>query len=551
MGGQKFLETLNVEAAAPKLMLLRDSVSGLNLTEDGELDSFRVFGIDLDLQTLISISANHCIISITLKKTTRLPRNKHTLQSKADKIVRFVVDNIVEHMHERRKDNLRIDFFPFGNGIFGNVSMPPASTPSKTRGRKPKETATEKDKRNLENQRAFRQRKQALVDTLQLENEALKAQLAGTVPASKEAERILALEAELSLMRSCGVAVDLKASFGINTTASTDECRVCSVEKIKTLVCFGRLHELEVECRKLKEENDALKTENLALKSAPSSSSSVDPFSSLFGISPTTSNQNTMDWMDTLSPTIPAASITAAIQSIPPGTSVVSAAQLFGPLNTQSTRTALKAIPSLANSSKVDKLMDLYERAMESTDRNEIKRFNVKLMGLRGKLLDECGSVIDRQKAVELIVLHLRRNNQHIQYRNSMFVDVDTPNASTPSSSGGGGGGRSSSIQLPEQGIVLRDAFLSIPSIKNSPEGDELVNELCALFPWGNNKPTNGEEILVQMLTIGKKLEKLCDADLEDRTKFSLVTETFRAGNKLIFKELYKYLEGSSSEDEE
>ncbi|KAI9339571.1 hypothetical protein BDR26DRAFT_1007731 [Obelidium mucronatum] len=413
------------------------------------------------------------------------------------------------------------------------------------RGRKPKETpVSEKERRNLENQRAFRQRKEIRLQTLERENEALRAQLLGhsqglAQPEHSQIEalqqRILALETQLALAKRAGIFIDLNSSFGPNAVVT---CQACAAEKLKMLACFGQLRELEGLVLQLQNDNQSLKDENVELKALVEGGNNTG-YRAIESLDPFGFTSNDMDWL--MNPQIPMSTTPSSSNSVPctstetshPESAVPSAIELFGPLETQSTRIALKLIPSLSSSKLVDALMDMYERAMQCTNKNEIKRYNVRLMGTRGKLLDECNSIVDRQKAVELIVLHLQRNKKHVQYRNSMFQESSTPTPPTPYTP-------KDTDVLPAQGIVFRDAMLSIPSIRMSLDGSVLVNQLCHLFPWNSNDTrVNGEETLIQMLTIGKKLEHLCDSSLEDRTRFSLVTESFREGNRERLRELF------------
>ncbi|KAJ3070257.1 hypothetical protein HDU98_006721 [Podochytrium sp. JEL0797] len=143
----------------------------------------------------------------------------------------------------------------------------PHTTTTSTRGRKRKSApASDKDRRNLENQRNFRKRQQDRMSTLERENESLKDKLLGHFPVDsfETQHRIAILETENSLLRHSSVAIDLKASF--QPGSRVGDCAPCAVEKTKCLVIGGMLREAEGKVTALESENALLKKQNSNLR---------------------------------------------------------------------------------------------------------------------------------------------------------------------------------------------------------------------------------------------------------------------------------------------
>ncbi|KAJ3076463.1 hypothetical protein HDU98_002907 [Podochytrium sp. JEL0797] len=416
----------------------------------------------------------------------------------------------------------------------------PDTATTNTRGRKRKSVpASEKDRRNLENQRNFRKRQQNRMSTLERENESLKAQLLGHLPVDsfETQHRITILEAENALLRQSSVAIDLKASF--QPGSRVGDCATCAVEKTKCLVIGGMLHETEGKVAALERENALLKKQNSNLRAVINNIGILNVFcvdtagtsmqTPLIGIDPVLA--------DICTPS------TTQVEMRVEGARFVCATQLFGQPDTEWCRNALKSLNSLCNSPLVDELMEMFEKLSLCTDIAKLKRYSIRGLYIRSKLLDECANVIERQTAVELLLAQLLKNREHVQYCNSMF-EVPLASGSPPVSPTILA--PLTKIPLPPPGVVYRDQLLAIQSLQNSPNGHSSVHEFCSLFWNKDHKKGNNEETLIQLLTVAKRMERICLQNLDDRTKFSLTGETWRQGNRAQLEEMYADVDADS-----
>ncbi|KAJ3196219.1 hypothetical protein HDU82_001851, partial [Entophlyctis luteolus] len=236
----------------------------------------------------------------------------------------------------------------------------------------------------------------------------------------------------------------------------------------------------------------------------------------------------------------PSSTATPPAAQIPNPNKVPSATELFGPPEVEFARIALKSFPSLKSCRYVDDLFDLFVVQSNCTDKLLIQKYALKSMNLRGKILDAC-SVIDRQKVIEVIVIFLERNRQHVLFRNSMFEDTQPQksgsSASPTSTSAYAPAVATASLHptaaiasLPPDARRYHDSLTSIGSLKANPAARVLIDELIELF-WSPNVRGRGKDKLMRIFTVGKTLEKFC-ADVEDRTRLQLANEMFREGNK-------------------
>ncbi|KAJ3032141.1 UNVERIFIED_CONTAM: DNA helicase rad5 [Siphonaria sp. JEL0065] len=456
------------------------------------------------------------------------------------------------------------------------------------RGRKRKETddapvSGERDKRlaNLEAQRTYQAKKKEYVASLEKELAQLRAVVAGkevevqistdsdTVDIAELKRQIVVLTAENVLMRQNCAVVDLTQRSTLKEADS--ECANCASEHIRSLVGLGLVKSLELKVAELEDElktfRNSTATSNALFNGCSGSLLGDQYLDGLFGFSsaqndllsflnnpfaPTTSSSSPgtgMDWLNTASsssstssianyPNIPSIPIrrqpkSTASPSPPQNSAFQSATALFGPPECEFARIALKSIPSLSGCKHVDEIFDLFTLQSNSIDKDLIKMCGLKSMALRGKILDAC-SVVDRQKVIELIVIFLERNRNHVLYRNSLFEEsAKSEPAPIPLS-------LDPHREIPEESKRFRAALVSIPSL-STPEASILVDELCISI-WSDNVKGKGKEKLLKIFAIGKKLEKLC-ANVQDRTKYSLVTETFRESSKKRMDVLFEEVE--------
>ncbi|KAJ3116665.1 hypothetical protein HK100_001002 [Physocladia obscura] len=136
-------------------------------------------------------------------------------------------------------------------------------------GRKPKEiSASEKQKHNREIQRAFRERRKKQLEARNARISQLEAMLDAHPPGPSEHEalrqRLIAAEAEISILKHSGITIDFKASFPVTANtfqpnSNAQVCISCDLEKSRTLVALGQINVLSKQISELQEENQALK----------------------------------------------------------------------------------------------------------------------------------------------------------------------------------------------------------------------------------------------------------------------------------------------------
>ncbi|KAJ3066546.1 hypothetical protein HDU99_003820, partial [Rhizoclosmatium hyalinum] len=440
--------------------------------------------------------------------------------------------------------------------------------------------AAARDKRqaNLEAQRAFQAKKKEYVAQLEQEVASLREIVAGHASSSSSSAKpilnptafdsndidqlrklVVVLSAENALMRQSSVLVDFHpknltpvsaAAKGKQATASDgNECEKCAAEKIRSYVSLGLVKSLESKIAELQNELQGYRMASQYQQGVSNSNGDMFGLDGLFGfassqldvaalLNQTTplfppSNTPRFDnpspnggnWFDLVEPshTTNSSSPQPNHPTISPKQAInkpsfQSATDLYGPPECEFARIALKSIPSLANCRHVDELFDAFILQSNSRDKELIKKYGLKTMGLRGKILDAC-SVMDRQKVIELIVIFLERNKNHVLYRNSMFEEAAKSSNGASSSSTANGGSASNNtmkVDIPQESKRFRNALVSIPSL-STMEASALVDELCHAI-WSRNVRGQGKEKLLKIFTMGKKLEKLC-ISVQDRTK--------------------------------
>ncbi|KAJ3122965.1 hypothetical protein HK100_011768, partial [Physocladia obscura] len=294
-----------------------------------------------------------------------------------------------------------------------------SSSPGATKprlGRKPKEELPENvyKRKNLEAQRAFRERRQQHIKNLEDEVADLRKQLADLSAAGTSAAqnyeqklnekspiilpavtdvntkaiidslgaRILALETENAMMRLNAVAIDLKSSFPpIPNTSTANECVFCSVEKMKTLLCMGQLKVLEgkltesqVECQSLRLTLCNFPSTNFSQnKFADGSNSRLD--SSIPGVDGEDTiipdhnpmNQSSLspyDLKTLINPNPNSSHVISGFTSTPTHAydddQIKSSAELYGQPEIETIRIAFKSIPSLVRVDLIDKFLGFF-----------------------------------------------------------------------------------------------------------------------------------------------------------------------------------------------
>ncbi|KAJ3089416.1 hypothetical protein HK100_007754, partial [Physocladia obscura] len=460
------------------------------------------------------------------------------------------------------------DFMNSGSGL---ARMNGGGVSKSRAGRKPKNTLPSnlRDLKNLQAQRAFRERKQAYIKSLEDEVADLRARLnlpqsdtndslfnthspepestsaAVEVPTSQQQQqkqqqrsifkeqsmlieslnsRILALEAENSMMRQSTVAVDFKSSFPKNRVGFTpsNECGNCSVERMKCLLCMGQIKalegkvaELQVECLNLQlivgnpnawnnntVINDEVAPDHAAGAVVQNSDANLLTTGGEHNSARTSSflespSNITSPWLGfsngntSRAAAAPAAAGVAGAEYYP--NSDLSATQLYGPPEVDFARIALRNLPSLKNSKYIDQIFDIFVAQSNASDKPTIRKLLLKAINVQ-----------------EIFGIFYERNKQHAQHRDKIINEI----LSKPR--------RLSKVdnlpaEISHKLNRFKETALAIPSLKGSSCIFDELGEI--LFSCGWKCEEGREEKLLQIVQICRRLGKLCYGCPEDRMK--------------------------------
>ncbi|KAJ3099742.1 hypothetical protein HK100_004838, partial [Physocladia obscura] len=386
-------------------------------------------------------------------------------------------------------------------------------------GPKPKPLPeAERLRKNLEIQRAFRQRKADKITHL----EARVAQLQSIVDAkqldsnSSECDalrqRLLAAESENSILRQSGVAVDFKASFPLAASGNMlPSCNMCKIEKARTLLALGQLQLLSNQVAELQLENQTLKTMFGLDISTPMNDLSpvgykIDnsmPLSGLFGSagnfglnSATCNSSLTFQALNSIS------LINAPMSFV--GKSTV---EIYGAPEIEFAIIEIKSIKALKNC--------IYTILTTVSDKTTYTQFKFKSMQLRAMILDTCDTA-SKKKVLEILWMINKRNQDHFvgnHIRKIFGLVLDTYEEVDA-------GAFLPVVILdnidPEQQAkvsAVRQALLSIFSLRNEAES---IENLCFLLFVKKYPPGHEKTKIFKVISITCDLYAKCRESMED-----------------------------------
>ncbi|KAJ3340283.1 hypothetical protein HDU83_007172 [Entophlyctis luteolus] len=271
--------------------------------------------------------------------------------------------------------------------------------PQKRRvGRKPGAIPTsDKGRRNLEAQRAFRERQRLRIEALEARIKELEADSAAsafsaknrTVPHAVQ----LAITSEEAIVRSSGIAIDFTATL----QKSGVGCPECAVEKARTLVALGQLSKSQTRITELEAQLQEIQNQSSspAAYNSSNNSSKVDQDTTTKIPEPPLKDEN-FDKKISITPN-------DALQPI-------SSTQDVGPLGSfdlgmvaiELLRSELNAIPSLTNCAFIDLLLDSLKGMRNASTKAQFLECRVKVLLLRGKILDMC-NLYEWQKTLQIL----------------------------------------------------------------------------------------------------------------------------------------------------
>ncbi|KAJ3027355.1 UNVERIFIED_CONTAM: hypothetical protein HDU68_003977 [Siphonaria sp. JEL0065] len=298
-------------------------------------------------------------------------------------------------------------------------------------------------------------------------------------------QQLLAVITENSLMKQSSISIDFRSTVPSSASAMVAgiDCVGCSVEKLKTLLCMGQIKNLESKVTELTSENQVLKSivgtfQNPYLQSfinGPSvvpvndqgrhsngdTNMEVDSTSGSTTDSPSLNHINNYNNDDTNGTTSNNSSgrnyrspsdfeqdlnnlfgtsnnpnnnsnsntnsnetNNISIDSNTPITQLT-ATELYGPPECEFARIAWNSIPSIKGCKYVDEIINIFSAASSSVDAERIRKYRIRLLRARSKLLDQC-AVMDRRKVIEIWVMFLERNKRHSEHRTLLLAHLPT-----------------------------------------------------------------------------------------------------------------------------
>ncbi|KAJ3087770.1 hypothetical protein HK100_008239, partial [Physocladia obscura] len=390
-------------------------------------------------------------------------------------------------------------------------------------GPKPKPLpAAERLRKNLETQRAFRQRKADKIAQLEARVAQLQTIVDAKQPDSNSSEcdalrqRLLAAECENSILRQSGIAVDFKASFPTAAAASIlQTCNLCKVEKARTLIALGQLQLLTNQVAELQQENETLKAMFGLDLSMPVNDLSLvgfridnsTPFSAFFA----SAGNFGLNMTTGIMPSSSQASNPISLTNTPINTVGKTTVEIYGAPEIQFAIIGIKSINSLKNCIYVDLYFDSFNAILTTVaDKTTYKQFKLKALKLRAMILKACDTA-SKKKVLEMLWMIHKRNPDHFNHIRKLYgsafeaqEEVDPiPSASV--------------VNLedvdPEQQTrisAVRQALLSIPSLRNEAES---IETLCFFLFVNSYSP---ETQFTKITSIKHQLYAKCRENMED-----------------------------------
>ncbi|KAI8837155.1 hypothetical protein BJ741DRAFT_708120 [Chytriomyces cf. hyalinus JEL632] len=202
------------------------------------------------------------------------------------------------------------------------------------------------------------------------------------------------------------------------------------------------------------------------------------------------------------------------------------ASEMYGPFMMESTRTKLKALPSLKNSKYVDDVLQSFVTAANFTDPKMVKKHLMRIVVTKNKLLDAC-SLMDRQTVIEVIESFKAMNRLHISHMYMLSsLEIKGEHVKAPI--------QYMQLDISEVPAIMRPFLLAlkqIPSLMDA-ESLDLIDGLCHLVLTQMNctNDADREDSFFKMLDLSRRLQQNC-ATAEDRSKYMVMAYLFREGN--------------------
>ncbi|KAJ3085544.1 hypothetical protein HK100_009019, partial [Physocladia obscura] len=447
--------------------------------------------------------------------------------------------------------------------------------PRSGRGRRKASTIGGTDRQVFmrEQQRAFRDRKQKYLASLEEKCKALEAEVRELRAA---AVKLDSSPADFSSSCSTSATISNQSQAGETNTAAKLETN--EAEKIfgemEAVMCLNPVCAAQTAILRTHIAQLQLQLANTLLTSAPitnisanlNSSSSPQPKNPLPQSLPNILSQNNeqlfdnsnvlglhhsdsvssfidsdFDWLmndvgdvtgmprSNLESAIPASIMTSS--SFEQRCTMPSSEQLYGPALTDEFKNKLKCIKSLQTNTKVvDRMCDIYIRLTRTTDTKTARVLFLRMVREMNRLTDLC-TVVERVEVIEIFSEFYTLNSIHDTHLHSLmnrFQTIQEPIIPTNAE-------WSPKIQK------FREDLRRIPSLVNlSPEAiDPLIDRMCLIWGYSEKRDINPEEFFQMNNTCHGLLILMLNK--EDRTKFFMSVELLKSA---LWREMDEILAG-------
>ncbi|KAJ3021038.1 UNVERIFIED_CONTAM: hypothetical protein HDU68_009850 [Siphonaria sp. JEL0065] len=214
----------------------------------------------------------------------------------------------------------------------------------------------------------------------------------------------------------------------------------------------------------------------------------------------------------------------SSISNLQPANTTSTSTQLFGPIETESARIALKTVPGI--SQNVDEILDVILQLSTEKKRETIQSLMVRFITLKHKLLDSC-TLLDRRTVIEVMEKFKTQNHMHLSYfykslRSTSTTATPEKQEKRPFTD--------RHKQILRQFAPFKEAIKTIPSLAGS---QDLIQQLCDEFSHRLlcTDAAERDAKFVHINYIMGQLQEKCATE-EDRTNFMLALELARESNK-------------------
>ncbi|KAJ3382405.1 hypothetical protein HDU84_004332 [Entophlyctis sp. JEL0112] len=397
----------------------------------------------------------------------------------------------------------------FSEDVTTNRTDIPSAPPKRKAGRKPGPVPeTERQRRNMEVQRAFRERQRTKIETLQSRIRELEFALADKVQQSRhhfpETGSVIEVVrvAEQAVLRSSGVKIDFSPAL----LDPISGCTHCAAEKARTLVALGQVARSEANVANLEAQIRALKTYTAI------------PVSSNYNVEVDTTARFVERNELPLTNSIPTCFETTYCSDSVKMNAMSVAKYDVGIMAVDYARISLKSIPSLTMRTSLEKEYFLDCR--------------MRFLALRGKIIDMC-TIFERKQVIEIIGWMMYFNSVRLRTIVKDFLIEVEKNSEEEAVRVMARKMKQLDNQHNGKVMAARSAFLRCPSLKDKA----LIADEFLYAVWTNlvdGESTDKYKFNLKTMRIFYEMKVM-----DDYIHLGIALEMIRQANRRAFDEVY------------